>query len=61
MINDGSLSWEIKDFLVKQDECEEVAIDKEIFDGKGRLDRLKREKKEKREKEKKEKEAKKEL
>lgn len=61
MINDGSLAWEIKDFLVKQNECEEVAIDKETFDGKGKLDRLKREKKEKREKEKKDKEAKKEL
>jgi hypothetical protein len=61
MINDGSLAWEIKDFLVKQNECEDVSIDKETFDGKGKLDRLKREKKEKKEKEKKDKEAKKEL
>lgn len=47
MINDGYLAWEIKDFLVKQDQCEEVTIDQEKFDGKGKLDQLKSEKKNK--------------
>ena len=33
MVKDGSLVYEIKDFLVKQDKCLEVTIDNEKFDG----------------------------
>ena len=46
MINDGSRAWDIKDFLVKQDRCEDVTIDKDVYDGKGKLDRLAKERKE---------------
>ena len=33
MIKDGSLAYEIKDFLIKQEKCLEVTIDNEKFDG----------------------------
>ena len=33
MVKDGSLVYEIKDFLVKQEKCLEVTIDNEKFDG----------------------------
>ena len=41
MINDGSLAWEIKDFIIKQDRCEDVTIENEVFDGKAKLQRNK--------------------
>lgn len=33
MINDGSKAWEIKDFLVKQKNCDLVTIDQEKYSG----------------------------
>jgi hypothetical protein len=33
MIKDGSYAWEIKDFLIKQERCEEVTIDQEKYAG----------------------------
>jgi hypothetical protein len=33
MIKDGAYAWEIKDFLIKQERCEEVTIDQEKFAG----------------------------
>jgi hypothetical protein len=38
MVDDGIYAYEIKDYLVKQDRCQEVGIDNEIFDGKGKID-----------------------
>ena len=32
--NDGSLAWEMKEFLIKQDRCDYVKIDNETFNGK---------------------------
>lgn len=48
MIKDGSLAWEIKEFLVKQERCLEVNIDDEIYPGNYFKDRAttKKEKKE---------------
>jgi hypothetical protein len=33
MISDGSMAYDIKDFLVKQDRCLEVMIDNERYEG----------------------------
>lgn len=41
MINDGSLSFRIKEFLVAQDRCEDVTIDNKVYDGKAKLKRTK--------------------
>ena len=35
MLNDGSMAWEAKDFLVQQDRCEVVTIDGKDYPGKG--------------------------
>ncbi|XP_022105553.1 LDLR chaperone MESD-like [Acanthaster planci] len=35
LLSDGSLAWEIKDFLIQQDECEEVTIESQVYYGKG--------------------------
>lgn len=34
MMKDGSKAWEIKDYLVTQDRCEEVTIEQQIYYGK---------------------------
>jgi len=34
MLKDGGMAWEIKDFLVKQDRCEEVTIEGKSYPGK---------------------------
>ena len=36
MIKDGSKAWEIKDFLVKQERCEQVSIENQVYPGKGK-------------------------
>ncbi|KAH3875326.1 LRP chaperone MESD-like [Dreissena polymorpha] len=35
MLKDGATAWEIKDFLVQQDRCEEVTIEGKSYPGKG--------------------------
>ncbi|XP_038079159.1 LRP chaperone MESD-like [Patiria miniata] len=35
LLTDGSLAWEIKDFLIEQDRCDEVTIDSQVYYGKG--------------------------
>jgi hypothetical protein len=35
MLTDGSKAWEVKDFLVQQDNCEEVTIEGKNYPGKG--------------------------
>ncbi|XP_053387074.1 LRP chaperone MESD-like [Mercenaria mercenaria] len=35
MLKDGSMAWEVKDFLVNQDRCEEVTIEGKSYPGKG--------------------------
>ncbi|KAH9509686.1 hypothetical protein Btru_044244 [Bulinus truncatus] len=35
MMKDGSKAWEIKDFLVKQERCEEVTIEGQAYPGAG--------------------------
>ncbi|XP_060586474.1 LDLR chaperone boca-like [Ruditapes philippinarum] len=35
MLKDGAMAWEVKDFLVKQDRCEEVTIEGKSYPGKG--------------------------
>jgi hypothetical protein len=34
MLKDGAMAWEVKDFLVKQDRCEEVTIEGKSYPGK---------------------------
>ncbi|XP_055036002.1 LRP chaperone MESD [Misgurnus anguillicaudatus] len=34
MLRDGSYAWEIKDFLVAQDRCEDVTVEGQVFPGK---------------------------
>ena len=34
MLTDGAMAWEIKDFLIKQDRCEEVTIENKSYPGK---------------------------
>ncbi|WAR29499.1 MESD-like protein [Mya arenaria] len=34
MLNNGAMAWEIKDFLVNQDRCEEVTIEGKSYPGK---------------------------
>lgn len=36
LVNDGSTAWEIKDYLIKQPECESVEFDNQKFPGLGR-------------------------
>uniref|UniRef100_A0A3P9HR82 LRP chaperone MESD n=1 Tax=Oryzias latipes TaxID=8090 RepID=A0A3P9HR82_ORYLA len=33
MLRDGSLAWEVKDFLVGQDRCAEVTVEGQVFPG----------------------------
>ncbi|XP_072321635.1 LRP chaperone MESD [Eucyclogobius newberryi] len=34
MLRDGSMAWEVKDFLVAQDRCAEVTVEGQVFPGK---------------------------
>ncbi|XP_072516733.1 LRP chaperone MESD [Salminus brasiliensis] len=34
MLRDGSYAWEIKDFLINQDRCEDVTVEGQVFPGK---------------------------
>uniref|UniRef100_A0A1A8RGA1 LRP chaperone MESD n=3 Tax=Nothobranchius TaxID=28779 RepID=A0A1A8RGA1_9TELE len=34
MLRDGSLAWEVRDFLVAQDLCEDVTVEGQVFPGK---------------------------
>ncbi|KAK9971338.1 hypothetical protein ABG768_024710 [Culter alburnus] len=34
MLRDGSYAWEIKDFLVSQDRCEDVTVEGQVYPGK---------------------------
>lgn len=34
MLRDGSMAWEVKDFLVSQDRCMEVTVEGQVFPGK---------------------------
>ncbi|XP_056095567.1 LRP chaperone MESD [Rhinichthys klamathensis goyatoka] len=34
MLRDGSYAWEIKDFLIAQDRCEDVTVEGQVFPGK---------------------------
>ncbi|KAG7248828.1 hypothetical protein CRUP_018259 [Coryphaenoides rupestris] len=34
MLRDGSMAWEVKDFLVKQDRCLDVTVEGQVFPGK---------------------------
>ena len=34
MLKDGAVAWEVKDFLVQQDRCEEVTIEGKSYPGK---------------------------
>jgi len=33
MLRDGSMAWEVKDFLVKQDRCLDVTVEGQVFPG----------------------------
>ncbi|XP_046544043.1 LRP chaperone MESD-like, partial [Haliotis rubra] len=35
MVSDGAKAWDVKDFLVQQDNCEEVTIEGQNYPGKG--------------------------
>lgn len=35
MLRDGSYAWEIKDFLVNQERCEDVTVEGQVYPGKG--------------------------
>lgn len=35
MCTDGALAWEVKDFLVQQENCESVEIEGKTYTGKG--------------------------
>ena len=34
MLRDGSMAWEVKDFLVSQDRCLDVTVEGQVFPGK---------------------------
>lgn len=34
MLRDGSMAWEVKDFLVSQDRCMDVTVEGQVFPGK---------------------------
>lgn len=34
MLRDGSLAWEVKDFLVSQERCMDVTVEGQVFPGK---------------------------
>lgn len=34
MLRDGSYAWEIKDFLINQERCEDVTLEGQVFPGK---------------------------
>lgn len=36
MFKDGSMAWDAKDFLVKQERCESVTIENKAYDGLGK-------------------------
>uniref|UniRef100_UPI00358EADCA LRP chaperone MESD n=1 Tax=Myxine glutinosa TaxID=7769 RepID=UPI00358EADCA len=36
MLKDGSLAWEVKDFLIGQDRCADVTVEGQVFPGKGK-------------------------
>ena len=38
MLKDGAVAWEVKDFLVQQDRCEEVTIEGKSYPGKASPD-----------------------
>lgn len=38
MFKDGSLAWDAKDYLVKQERCESVTIENKVYDGLGKTD-----------------------
>ena len=33
-LKDGSVAWEAKDFLIEQEQCEEVTIEQKVYHGK---------------------------
>ncbi|XP_061564246.1 LRP chaperone MESD [Cololabis saira] len=35
MLRDGSMAWEVKDFLVAQERCADVTVEGQVFPGKG--------------------------
>ncbi|KAM3828501.1 LRP chaperone MESD [Vipera latastei] len=35
MLRDGSYAWEVKDFLVNQERCEDVTLEGQVYPGKG--------------------------
>ncbi|XP_065150342.1 LRP chaperone MESD [Paramisgurnus dabryanus] len=47
MLRDGSYAWEIKDFLVAQDRCEDVTVEGQVFPGKAAKGKEKNETKKK--------------
>lgn len=34
MLRDGSMAWEVKDFLVSQERCVDVTVEGQVFPGK---------------------------
>lgn len=34
MLRDGSMAWEVKDFLVSQERCMDVTVEGQVFPGK---------------------------
>lgn len=34
MLRDGSMAWEVKDFLVSQERCADVTVEGQVFPGK---------------------------
>ena len=34
MLKDGAMAWEVKDYLIQQDRCEEVTIEGKSYPGK---------------------------
>lgn len=34
MLRDGSLAWEVKDFLIAQERCMDVTVEGQVFPGK---------------------------
>lgn len=34
MLRDGSMAWEVKDFLVEQERCLDVTVEGQVFPGK---------------------------
>lgn len=38
MLRDGSMAWEVKDFLVAQERCVDVTVEGQVFPGKAAKD-----------------------